>query len=93
MRERCSTCRSTLSLGESNDRPGIVRVEIAAAGLIAGYLTANDTDVTLNDPIARMVLDWQLEEHGPMLAAVALCDALYVVAVNHHDRDQARGAA
>jgi hypothetical protein len=53
---RCLDCGAWLGLGDSNDVGRRVTIEIAAARLIAGYEDANDTDDTLDDPIAREVL-------------------------------------
>lgn len=84
---RCIDCGAWLSLGASNDRPLRVRIEIATAGLIAGYITGNDTDVTLDDPIAKEVLDYQLGETPPLSKAAVQCDVLYGVMARHFDRE------
>lgn len=48
----CLDCRDLVSLGRARVNPHVL-IEIAAARLIAGHETANDTDDTLADPIAR----------------------------------------
>jgi hypothetical protein len=58
--EKCHDCGEWLSLGKANDRRKSVRVEIAAARLIAGFETGNDTDDTLKDRICREVIEHAL---------------------------------
>ena len=84
--ERCVACGEIFTGITANDVG--VEHEIAAARLIAGYVTSNDTDDTLADPIAREVLDWQLDESPPLSEAAIQCDALYGVIAEHIDRDE-----
>jgi hypothetical protein len=48
-------CGAWLSLGPANDDG--CEVEIAAARLLAGWWTGDDTDDTLNDPIAKETIE------------------------------------
>jgi hypothetical protein len=73
--QQCINCGTWLPLGPANDTG--CEVEIAAARLFAGYVDANDTDDILSDPIAKPLLDWQLDVSDPMTPDMEQCDALY----------------
>lgn len=80
----CLDCGAWLPLGAANDAPREVAIEIAASRLLAGFFTANDTDDTLDDPIAGEVLEhWVGFGDGPMSDAAEQCWHLHDVAVEN----------
>ena len=80
--KRCANCGAWLSLGPSNDAAPEVVVEIAAARLLAGWWTGNDTDDTLDDPISRELLErWCGYGQGQITDAAEQCWHLHDVAI------------
>jgi len=91
---RCVDCGAWLSLGPSNDEPESVRVEIRAARLHAGYMTANDCDNIVDDPITSNCIGYMLGENdlSPEAREVfELSEVMRLHEESDHDRALAEG--
>lgn len=93
---RCLDCKAWLSLGRARHKgkhAAAIRIEIAAARLVAGEIAGFDTPDDEANPLVRRVLDWSETTHGPARSDIVQVDAIYCDATENVERMDAEDAA
>lgn len=86
---RCLDCGAWLSLGRAKHKgkhAATIRVEIAAARLVAGEIAGFETDDDEANPLVRRVLDWSEATHGPARGDLVQVDVIYCDATEDVER-------